>query len=331
MLRVTRSKSSSRSSTISSQCMWTIVDRLQCNQTRKSTKANYKQIWQQFNKFLVRLDHRPRLWEDRTILFCADLIDRGVKSSTVHCYVSAIKHLLKMDNYWWDENFALIGSLTKACRLTNDTVHHRFPIHIGLLEVILFELKRLFHHKPYVQIMYQTIFCVSYYGLLCMSEVVNQQSESSSKHAIKAASVHMSVNKEKILLILYTSKTHSKESRPQQIKIMANAAIREQYRGKRHFCPFVLLRNYLQIQGGYDSPDEQLFIFQENKVDVKQCHIRSVLRICFQRLGLDPSVYGFHSLRIGQSSDMAKAGYSIEEVKRLGRWKSNAIYKYIRD
>ena len=43
-----------------------------------------------------------------------------------------------------------------------------------------------------------------------------------SQHVIKAKNVHLAENKEKLRLVLYSSKTHGKESHLQNIKIVAS-------------------------------------------------------------------------------------------------------------
>ena len=57
---------------------------------------------------------------------------------------------------------------------------------------------------------------------------------------------------------------------------------------------------------------------------------RQLLRKMLSSFGLNAELYDMHSLRIGRASDLIKQNYSIEQVKRMGRWKSNAVYKYIR-
>ena len=48
------------------------------------------------------------------------------------------------------------------------------------------------------------------------------------------------------------------------------------------------------------------------------------------RIYVNPKLYDMHSLRIGGATDLFKYGYSVEEIKRMGRWRSNVVYKYIR-
>ena len=75
------------------------------SKNRQSTKENYLAIWRHFNKFLIKLDRRPPLWEDRVSLFSAYLIEhRKVQSSTLRSYISAIKRILTDDGYEWNNN-----------------------------------------------------------------------------------------------------------------------------------------------------------------------------------------------------------------------------------
>lgn len=110
---------------------------------RSSTAKNYLCVWQQFNECLLQLDHRPKDWEDRVAFFCAHLIEhKKVQSSTLKSYISAIKHMLRCNDYTWRDEKVWLHALTKSCKMVNDTIYTRFPIHFKLLELILFELHR---------------------------------------------------------------------------------------------------------------------------------------------------------------------------------------------
>ena len=172
--------------------------------------------------------------------------------------------------------------------------------------------------------MYQLLFALGYYGLMRVGELTNSQ------HVVKAANVHSAMNKNKILIILYSSKTHNEGSIPQKIKITSNDHERDyKERKARHFCPFQLLRNYMELRGGIIDMSEQLFIHRDRApVTAEQC--RKVLKSALINLGLDCTLYGVHSLRIGRTTDLIKFNYSLDEVRRAGHWRSNVVYKYIR-
>ena len=320
--RRTGSDSSSKFLKISATYMEQVLEKLKDSSLRSSTAKVYHQIWTSFNQFVIRLDRKPGKWEDRVALFCAHLVQTGKQSTTIKSYVSAIKKTLKDDGYQWDQNAILLETLIKACRLLNDRVKTRLPINIGLLELILFEVKRVFTgEQPYLIALYRAIFALAYYGLLRISELTVGPE---ACHFIRARNIHVGTNKNKILIVLYSSKTHGKESKPQIIKITAKPD-----GCRKHFCPFTLVRQYMTLRRDYDDDNEPFFVFREN-ITVSGNHVRKVLRECLTHLNLDSKLYDTHSFRIGMASDMMKNHISIPRIKQAGRWRSNVVYKYIR-
>ena len=133
----------------------------------------------------------------------------------VKTYVSAIKRILIDDGYLWNQQRILLNALTKTCRLVNDKVFTRLPIQCGLLELMLYEFERMFQNSRqfYLDVMYKAIFLLGYYGLMRVGELTL------SKHVMKGANVHVALNRRKILIVLYSSKTHTSAMRPQKIRI----------------------------------------------------------------------------------------------------------------
>ena len=125
----------------------------------------------------------------------------------------------------------------------------QMPIHFNLFEMILFELNRCYGAtQPYLNIAYRALFSLAYYGLMRIGKLT------SSQHSLKAKDVHIASNKNKILVILHSSKMHGKESLPQKIKISDKCHLKK----KRFFCPFSAVRTYLSVRGSYISDTEQL-------------------------------------------------------------------------
>ena len=86
----------------------------------------------------------------------------------------------------------------------------------------------------------------------------------------------------------------------------------------------------MKFRGNYFNEDEQFFIFADRS-PVKPQHIRNTLRDLLDTLGLNSVLYDVHSLRIGRTCDLEKFGYSIQTIKSMGRWKSNAVYRYLKN
>ena len=263
-------------------------------------------------------------------MYCGYLVDKGNKSSTLKSYLSAIKLLLKIDGYEWNDNRVALGSLIKACKIRNDVINCRFTIQKGLFEILLFELEKIFDKSPYLSILDKAMFILRYYRLMRVGELTL------SSHVLKAANVHIGENKNKILLILYTSKTHSRANYPQHIKITAVDMRCNSSDGRKDmvrnvlFCPFQLVHNYLHVRGGYVASSEPFFVFRD-RTPVKANNFREVLCSSICQVNLDPKLYNCHSLHIGRNCDLFRGGMPVQNIMKLGCWRSNAVYKYLHD
>ena len=96
-LKSTKSSRSSGSSRISLKYLQQTADEL-CRQQRcEATRRTYHYGWCNFSDFLISLDQWPDNWDDRIVLFAAQLIVEGRPEQTVKSYVSAVKAILKED------------------------------------------------------------------------------------------------------------------------------------------------------------------------------------------------------------------------------------------
>ena len=260
----------------------------------------------------------PHSWEHRLTLYCAHLVyNEHLQSSTLKSYVSAIKDVLLTDGYELIVDKFILSTLISSCKQINDVVRTRLPIMTGLLEIILFETQRMFRDtQPYLELLYKNIFSTLFYSLFRIGEITL------SAHTIKAKDIHVSHSKKKILFVLYSSKTHGKESNTQKIRISSQHDL-------GYFCPFKLSRKYQRVRGGYICDDEPYFIFSDH-TPVRPANVRCVLQNILQRLKLDKKLYGTHSFRIGRATELFRKGVSLEKIKQMGRWRSNAVYKYLR-
>ena len=292
-------------------------------QRRTTTRKTYYGIWKSFNKFFIKLDSKPDSWEDRIILFVGYLIDSKKKSSTVKSYISAIKAILLEDGVVLNENKYLLGSLTKACRLVNDHVKTRLPIRKGLLNIIVKSVKIHFGDagQNYLANLYAAIFCSAYYGLLRVGEITT------GTHPIRAVDVHIGENKDKILFILRTSKTHWKDSKPQSVKITGTMKCENIKR--KEVCPFTALKHFLSIRPKCRSNNKSFFVFSD-RTPVKPENMRRVLRETLTREGLKASLYDCHSFRSGMAVDLAARNIDVSVIQKLGRWSSNCVYTYLK-
>ena len=181
-------------------------------------------------------------------------------------------------------------------------------------------------NQEYLGLLYCTIFLTMYFGLFRISEVVK------GDHAVLAKDIHLGKNKNKILFVLRSSKTHSTVISPQLVKITSTADYKKKLQQSEILvlpCPFELIRSYLRARGGYSDENEQLIMFRDGTA-VPPGHIRKTLKLMIKKAGFDHKFYRSHSLRAGRSCDLFRLGVSIENIKKLGHWKSNDIYRYLK-
>ena len=178
--------------------------------------------------------------------------------------------------------------------------------------------------QPYLVVLYQAMLATAYFGLLRIGEITL------SLHVLKAKDVHMGSNKNKLLFILHSSKTHTKGCKPQQIKIdEVRSKPRSTASRCKILCPFKLLKTYLTLRLPYVSDQEAFFVFKDRS-PVKPYQFRRILRQAILFNNLNPSYYSAQGLRSGRATDLLDMGVSVETIRKLGRWQSTAIYTYLR-
>ena len=315
----------SNTSSISTSEISELVEKLRFDRFRSTTRKNYYIIWKSFNKFYLKLDTKPASWEERLTLFVAYLVKCNRKSCTIKSYISAIKVVLHDIGVVLNQDQYLLMSLTRACQIRNDRIQTKLPISKDLLSLILSKCDDLLHDQMYLNKLYRAIFISAYYGMLRIGEVT------SGDHPIKAANLHLGENKDKLLLVLRTSKAHGLNNKPQQIKISER---RKHLQGdKQHdmqVCPFLTIREFINLRPKIKTLETEPFFVFRDRSPVKPKHACRILSMTITVIGLNQSVYLFHGFRGGRASDLFAMGVSVETIKKLGRWRSNAVYTYLR-
>ena len=260
------------------------MEQLKLERHHNSMKMNYYGIWKNFNNFIIKLDVKPRNWEDRIVLYVTFLIQNNRKSSTIKSYISAIKAVLYNGGVKLSEDSTLFASLTRACHLKNDVVHAKIPM--SLIRLLIKALAEKYEVQPRLLILYKALILTTYFGMFRIGELT------SSPHIIKAHDIHIGIDKPKLMFILHTSKTHYKGDHPQIIKISSTGNLIGET------CPFKALTDYLKICKHYKSDTEQFFVFIDRSL-VSSQHYRRLLKDLILCNNLDPSCYGAHGMHAG--------------------------------
>ena len=316
--------SKSTSSAISTASIRHIVERLKMDRVRDTTKNNYYGIWRSFNEFFIKLDLKPETWEERMVLYAGYLADNQQKSATIKSYMSAIKSVLKDDGVEICEDRFLLTSITRACGYKNDRITTRLPIQKGILNILLNNLFQIFQDQPYLLALYQALFITAYFGMFRVGELTT------GTHPVLAKDVHIADNKNKMMFVLHTSKTHWTNNNPQIIKISSVKQNNSSSANSLWFCPYKLIRNYLSVRKKeFRSTNEPFFIFRDRS-PVTPDNFRRTLKLALEMARLNFRNYNCQSFRSGRASDLLRMKVPVEVIRRLGRWRSSAIYKYFK-
>ena len=97
----------------------------------------------------------------------------------------------------------------------------------------------------------------------------------------------------------------------------------------RIFCPFKASHEYIAIRSNYTNTNDPFFVNSDASA-LRPTQIRKVLKNTIKSLNLNPTLYDTHSLRIRYCCDLLKYGMPVDWIKLIGHWKSNAIFRYIR-
>ena len=200
-------------------------------------------------------------------------------------YLSAMKAVLAEDKIELDPDVFLLSALTRACKFKNDYVKTRLPIRKDLLVQILHKAEQIFGEKQqlYLQHLFSALISTAYFGMFRIGEVTT------GSHPIRVGDVLLATNKRKVLFILRSS-TLVEGQRPQSIKISSikkgteknfwerwEECINKKGMNMDNYCPYQLLRNYMNVRPPFSDPHEPFFVFGDNS-PVKPEHLRTVLK-----------------------------------------------------
>ena len=90
------------------------------------------------------------------------------------------------------------------------------------------------------------------------------------------------------------------------------------------------LENTQEAETRTKNKNENFFIFRDGQ-PVTAKNLRNCLQNALKDGGFNYRNYSLHSTRSGRAGDLMRLGVPIEMIKRLGRWKSNAVFRYLKN
>ena len=251
--------------------------------------------------------------ESQIACFLSYCFQQGFSPSSVSTYLSAISFIHKMNQFSDPTQSFFIKKIVNGFRRLRSRSDVRAPITYDIL-VKICQVLPFVCYNTYEALLFKATFSLAYFGLLRVGELVltgkNQTGYPLCFDDISFVSNIMTVR-------IRMSKTN-RSGTPEFLHI---PAVFDNW-----VCPVHAMKQYIRLRSAFSGP---LFC-HANGFPLTRYQFGAVLSKSLSYLGLPLSCYKSHSFRIGRATTLAMAGVPTEQIKSMGRWKSNVYTTYIR-
>jgi site-specific recombinase XerD len=278
------------------------------NSKSENTKRAYRNDWTQFSEWcktngLLELPADPE-----TIVYYITYLAKSLKASSIKRKMTAISQRHETAGYPSATKTALVKGVW-------DGIQRKIGIkEEGKDALWLHELRQIIEAIPQdtlIGIRNRALLILGWAGALRRSELVSLMVEDISK------------TRDGLILHLNKSKTDQK-GEGQEVALP--------YGSNPMTCPVRSLEDWLAAS---DLSEDPLFrrIDRHGNIlgGLTPQSVRLIVKDCCEKVGLDPNLYGAHSLRSGFCSTAAKAGKPEHQIMKQTRHKrSDSLQRYIK-
>lgn len=241
---------------------------------------------------------------------------KGWKPSTIRTRISGIKFEAAAQGILYTPDKFIVNKLIDGVSKLSPPSKEMQPITKSFMHKIL-KMIRFHTTNEYLATMLKALILITYHGCFRAGEVVVS---SHGNHTLRWNNLQLrNVSGGIQLHIKLKSYKHHRPGGIDKVIIK-----RQQM---PLYCPVNAMVKYVNICR--DREENKIFQYA-NGTPVNRKQFESHLKSLIALAGSNPQEYNTHSLRIGKITDMARAGFSITQMKQTGRWKSSAYQKYIR-
>lgn len=283
-----------------------------------NTAAAYRAAINCFKEFLLQFNLKTS-WPTEAqhiVLFISFCFEKGLAPNTISTYVAGVNHVHKMHGGEDLRETFIIKKMLEGCtrlRKRNDT---RLPITIKLLNDVCNILPTVCYNQFEVKL-FKAAYLLAFFGLLRVSEIVVPSSILANR-TLAYEDVSFSPGNKHILLTLRISKTNQ-SGHPETLKIPCEE--------NSLLCPVTACRDFLLVRPVSRGP----FFCHADAAPLTRCQFSAVLAKCLKCILPGCRNIKSHSFRIGRATHLYSLGVSGDVIKTLGRWRSDAYKKYIRN
>ncbi len=202
-----------------------------------------------------------------------------------------------------------------GAKKSRPAVDGRLPITFQILNLLVPALQHTVS-SLYDRVLLQAMFLLAFHAFLRVGEIT--VSSHSANHALLYQDISFEFVGGKVSGIIISLEHFKHSSAQARMFVKANSA--------SHLCPANALLAFLKLRGAHQGP---LFTIAP-RCAVSRSFFSQALSSVIQYIGLDPRRYKSHSFRIGAATTAQLLGHTSQEIKSMGRWRSDAFSRYIR-
>lgn len=246
------------------------------------------------------------------ISYIVFLFNSRFSYSTIRCYISGISFVLKINDFEdVTQRFVISKLLDGAKRLQGKKLDTRLPITRPLLIDIVRVLPQACNSTFEVKL-FTAAFSIAFFGFMRIGEIAVKNGN--SNHTILFENIKLM---EKTVEIYLASSKNDQFGKGITISITRQSGV---------ICPVQSMNAYFDARPSVKG----VCFCHFDTSPLTYYQFSSILKKTLKLLKVDHERILSHSFRIGRATNCAMEGMSDEDIKTLGRWKSNVFKNYIR-
>lgn len=287
----------------------------------ESTRKSYRRSWELFYSFKGTKIITLPLSNIVICNFISYLFEKSFSPGTITSHVSAISYIHKILNIADASNSFIVRKMLKGCSVNRQSCDSRLPITKDMLCRMIHNLDKCIQDMA-ISSLLKAIFLLAFNALLRLGEILIRSSKDIHR-VIQFQDTYFfdydSCGFPKNLTITLRHFKNIKNNQPVTITLITNAQ-------EPNLCPVQAMHTYVQMFKLRSGP---LFQFQGGS-PILYAFVTNKMTDLLKFIGMNPSFYKGHSFRIGGATHLANKGFSEQYIRKIGRWNSDAVQKYIR-
>lgn len=283
----------------------------------ESTRHSYRTAFEHFRSFHVRFygsKPKNRISNNKITTYVAYCHSAGMKYSSICSRVSALNYINKLQGAKTSGQSFLVKRVLLGCKHASANADKRQPITKKVLGKLVSVLPHLFD-SIYNITLIRAMFTLAFFALLRVGEITVT---SVANHTISDNDITVKTKKGQPVSVCVSLRHYKHSVSPFSVTI--------QPQRNKKICPVLAIHAFAKMRPRKSSP----FFLNESGTPVTNKQFSQILRNCISKIGLDPKSYTSHSFRIGGATLAHNRNFTDSQIRKLGRWRSNAFQSYLR-